>query len=118
MITITELDKIREKTLNKIGMRVHKESSKVIVGMGEIGIEAGAREVLVSFVDEIQNKNLDHIDVLAKDNPDKTGLEPIVDVIDGSGKEVRYVNMTPEKALKVLNEHILNGYICSDYTEK
>jgi len=43
-------------------------------------------------------------------------LEPIVDVIDSNGKKVTYVKMTPEKAARVVAEHIVNGRVCVDYT--
>ena len=33
-----------------------------------------------------------------------------------NGETVTYVNMTPEKALRILNEHVVQGTVVSEYT--
>ncbi|MCX7996111.1 MAG: (2Fe-2S) ferredoxin domain-containing protein, partial [candidate division WOR-3 bacterium] len=43
-------------------------------------------------------------------------LEPIVEIIDTDGSKVTYVKMTPEKATRIVAEHIVNGRVCADYT--
>jgi len=43
-------------------------------------------------------------------------LEPIVEVINADGTKVTYVKMTPEKASRVVAEHIVNGRVCQDLT--
>ena len=42
--------------------------------------------------------------------------EPIVEVIDENGTKTTYVKMTPEKALRVVNDHIVNGNVVTEYT--
>ena len=41
--------------------------------------------------------------------------EPVVEVYEGDEK-VTYVNMTPEKVAKVIEEHIKNGKVVTEYT--
>lgn len=118
MKTLAELEKIRRKTLDEIGMRAGTDSIRVVVGMATCGIAAGAREVMNAFVSEIQKRNLHNINVSATGCIGVCRLEPIVDVIDKDGKKVTYVNMTAEKAAIVVFEHIANGRICTDYTLK
>ena len=43
-------------------------------------------------------------------------FEPIVEVIDENGTKTTYVKMTPEKALRVVNDHIVNGNVVTEYT--
>jgi len=43
-------------------------------------------------------------------------LEPIAEVISADGKKVTYVKLTPEKARRIVAEHIVNGRVCVDYT--
>ena len=54
MKSMAELEAIRQKTLENIAMRkeVH-DAARVVVGMATCGIAAGARPVMLAFMDEI-----------------------------------------------------------------
>ena len=53
MKSLKELEEIRQKTLNSISMRKDNDNIRVVVGMATCGIAAGARPVLLAFMDEI-----------------------------------------------------------------
>ena len=57
MKSLAELEAIRQKTLENIAMRkeVH-DSARVVVGMATCGIAAGARPVMLAFVEEINKR--------------------------------------------------------------
>ena len=81
---------------------------KVVVGQGSCGIATGAKKTAAEFERLIAENNLDvKVDV--------TGcvgtcyLEPIVDVYDDDGKLTRYVKVQPDKAAKIVEEHLKNG---------
>ena len=103
---------------NDMGIR-HDDSGniRVVVGMATCGIAAGARPVLASFVEEVAKEGLTE-----KVTVTQTGcigicqFEPIVEVIDENGTKTTYVKMTPEKALRVVNDHIVNGNVVTEYT--
>ena len=40
----------------------------------------------------------------------------MVDVYVGNAEKVTYVKMTPEKAARVVAEHIVNGSVVTEYT--
>ena len=42
--------------------------------------------------------------------------EPIVEVMEPGKEKITYVKMTPEKAVKVVNEHLVNGNPIVDFT--
>jgi len=41
--------------------------------------------------------------------------EPVVEIVERDKPTVVYGNMTPEKAKKVMVEHVINGNVVSDY---
>ena len=112
MKSLAELEEIRKKTLDEIKMRKNKEGIRVVVGMATCGIAAGARPVMNRFVEEIGKRNLSDVSVTMTGCIGVCKLEPIVEVIDADGTKVTYVKMTPEKASRVVAEHIVNGRVC------
>ena len=42
--------------------------------------------------------------------------EPVVEVVDAEGNKTTYVKMTAEKAVRVVNDHIVNGNVVTEYT--
>ncbi len=116
MKSIAELDEIRRKTLEEISLRSNESGIRVVVGMATCGIAAGARPVMKTFMEEISKRNLQNITVSMTGCIGACRLEPIVDIIDRDGNKVTYVKMTPDKAERVVLEHIVNGRICSDLT--
>ena len=118
MKSLAELQAIREKTLNRINLRKEDESdvTRVVIGMATCGIAAGARPVMLSFMDEIQKRGLQHVTVSQTGCIGMCRLEPMVDVITPGNEKVTYVHMTPEKVGRVVAEHIVNGRPVEEYT--
>ena len=56
--SIKELEEIRQRTLNNINMRKDSDSTRIVVGMATCGIAAGARPVLLKFMEEISQRGL------------------------------------------------------------
>ena len=118
MKSLAELQAIREKTLNRINLRKEEESetTRVVIGMATCGIAAGARPVMLSFMDEINKRGLQHVTVSQTGCIGMCRLEPMVDVIVPGQEKVTYVHMNPEKVARVVAEHIVNGRPVEEYT--
>ena len=116
MKSIAELEEIRKKTLEQISLRKNQDGKRVIVGMATCGIAAGARPVMNAFLEELKKRNIDNVSVTMTGCIGMCRLEPIVEVIDADGSKVTYVKMNPEKAARIVAEHIVNGRVCVDYT--
>lgn len=116
MKSLAELEQIRKKTLDQIKMRTNKDGIRIVVGMATCGIAAGARPVMNRFVEEIGKRKLSDVSVSMTGCIGVCKLEPIVEVISADGTKVTYVKMTPEKASRVIAEHIVNGRVCQDLT--
>ena len=117
MKSLAELQAIREKTLNRINLRKEEgEVTRVVIGMATCGIAAGARPVMLAFMDEINKRGLNHVTVSQTGCIGMCRLEPMVDVIEPGKEKVTYVHMTPEKVGRVVAEHIVNGRPVEEYT--
>jgi NADP-reducing hydrogenase subunit HndB len=114
--SMEELREIREKTLEKIEMRTGTEGYRIVVGMATCGIASGARPVLTKIMEEIDKRNIINVTVRQTGCLGMCQLEPIVEVIDLDGNKTTYVNMTPEKTERMMEEHIVGGNVVREYT--
>jgi NADP-reducing hydrogenase subunit HndB len=115
MKTLAELRKIREKAQNEMKLRGSNNRIKIVVGMGTSGIAMGAREVMKAILDEVANRQLTDVLVTQTGEKGLSSMEPVVDVLEEGKSSVTYGNITPEKARKIVAEHIVNGKIVNDY---
>ena len=118
MKSIEELMAIRDKTRKNMTVREDTGVSKirVVVGMATCGIAAGARPVLNAFVDEIAKRDVKGVSVQQTGCIGMCQYEPIVEVTEPGKEKVTYVKMTPEKAVRVVNDHIVNGNPVAEFT--
>ena len=116
MKSLAELAAIREKMQNKVVIREGSNDVRVVVGMATCGIAAGARPVLNAFVEGVNNAGLSE-----KVTVTQTGcigvcqFEPIVEVFEAGKDKVTYAHMTPEKAQRVIEEHLKGGKAVAEY---
>ena len=117
MKSLAELAAIKEQMKGKVAMREGSGDIRVVVGMATCGIAAGARPVLAAFVEGISNEGLE-----SKVSVTQTGCigicqyEPVVEVYEADKEKVTYIKMTPEKAQRVIEEHLKGGNVVSEYT--
>lgn len=115
MKTLQELEEIRKKTIDRVNQRTDRTTTRVVVGMATCGIAAGARPVLLAIMDEVKEKDINDIVVAQTGCIGVCKLEPIVEVIRPGEEKVTYVKMTPEKAKRVIKEHVLGGKVVEEY---
>ncbi len=118
MKSLAELQAIREKTLNRINLRKEDEAeaTRVVIGMATCGIAAGARPVMLAFMDEIQKRNLQHVTVSQTGCIGMCRYEPMLDVILPGQEKVTYIHVKPEMVPRIVSEHIVNGQPVVEYT--
>ncbi len=117
MKTLEELKAIRETMQAQMGLR--KEDSnqtRIVVGMATCGIASGARPVLNALSDAVLEKGLTNVMVTQTGCIGLCQYEPIIEVVEPGKDKVTYVKMTPEKALEVIEQHIVRGHIVNKYT--
>lgn len=116
MKTLKELEEIRKKTLDSINIRKDRTGTRVVVGMATCGIAAGARPVLVSIMDEVKKNNLADVVVAQTGCIGMCRFEPIVEVYKPGEEKITYVKVTAAKALRIVNEHVMQGKVVDEYT--
>ena len=113
--SLDDLKKIREEALKKQQMKETSGKTEVIVGMGTVGIAAGARETLKAILDIIEEDNLDNIIVRQTGNIGLDSFEPIVQVILPGEEKVTYGRVNGEMARKIIQQHVVGGEIVKEY---
>ncbi len=118
MKSLAELEAIRQKTLERINLRRENENElvRIVVGMATCGIAAGARPVMLAFMEEVNKREMGNVTVTQTGCVGMCRLEPMVDVYLPGQPKVTYVHMTPEKAVRVMEEHIVGGHPVAEYT--
>ena len=118
MKSLAELEAIRKATLSRINVRKEEkgETTRVVIGMATCGIAAGARPVMLAFVDEIQKRQLQHVTVSQTGCVGMCRLEPMVDVYVPGQEKVTYVHVKPEMVPRIVAEHVVNGRPVEAYT--
>ena len=98
MKSLAELQALRDKVKSNMGIRADDSgNTRVVVGMATCGIAAGARPVLAAFTDEVARRGVSNVTIAPTE-------------------KVTYVKMTPEKAARVVAEHLINGKPVAEYT--
>lgn len=117
MKSLEELRAIQARMQYQMGIRNDKnEDGKIVVGLGTCGIAAGARDVVHAFTENLGKNNVFRVAVIQDGNLDCAECAPMAVVHLGDEKEVTYVNLTPEKVARIVNEHILGGKVVTEYT--
>ncbi len=117
MKSLAELAAIRERMKDKVVLREGVAGTRVVVGMATCGIAAGARPVLNTFVEEVNNEGLaETVTVTQTGCIGICQYEPVVEIFEAGKDKVTYVKMTPDKVKRVVAEHLKKGNIVSEYT--
>ncbi len=117
MKSLKELEQIKQKTLDAVNLRKERSGgTRVVVGMATCGIAAGARPVLLTFLEEVKNRKLGDVSVSQTGCIGVCRLEPMVEITRPGEEKVTYVNMTAEKVKRIIAEHVVNGQVVTEYT--
>lgn len=117
MKSLEELKAIREMMQGQMGIRNESHNqTRIVVGMATCGIASGARPVLNALSDAVQAKGLTNVAVVQTGCIGLCQYEPIIEVLEPDKEKVTYVKMTPEKALEVLDQHVIRGQVIKKYT--
>lgn len=117
MKSLEELKAIRESMQAQMGLRNDShDQTRIVVGMATCGIASGARPVLTALSDAVQTKGLSNVAVVQTGCIGLCQFEPIVEVLEPGKDKITYIKMTPEKALEIIDQHIIRGQAVKKYT--
>lgn len=117
MKSLQELAAIRDRMKQTVQTReLSPDSTRVVVGMATCGIAAGARPVLNAFTEQISKRDLSNVMVTQTGCIGFCQYEPIVEVFRPGEEKVTYIRMNPEKAARVVSEHLVSGKPVLEFT--
>jgi NADP-reducing hydrogenase subunit HndB len=114
-MSIEDLKRIREETRQAMNLRTGSARARVTVHMGTCGISAGARDVMAALLREIETRKLADVLVTTSGCAGLCSREPMATVELAGQPPVKYVDLKPERILRVLREHVLEGKIVTDF---
>lgn len=113
--SLEELRRVKEEAIAKRKAKTANARARIVVAMGTCGIAAGARETMKAILREIETGNLSDIVVTQTGCIGLCEWEPIVEVVVGDEPKVTYGKVTPERAGRILREHVVEGKVVSEY---
>jgi NADP-reducing hydrogenase subunit HndB len=116
MKSIEELKAISEKTLKEMSIRENDDKVRIVVGMATCGIAAGAKPVMSAFIDELNKRNINNVNVTMTGCIGICRLEPVAEIFDANGEKTTYVKLDAEKARRIVAEHIVNQKPVTEFT--
>lgn len=81
---------------------------KIRIGLGSCGIAAGGRKVREALTECIASNGM-QVEITSTGCIGMCFYEPLMDVIDNEGRVFTYVNVNPEKAREIVEQHIVKG---------
>ena len=117
MKSLAELAAIRARMIDQVNLRKDDNvDTRIVVVMATCGIAAGARPVMLGFIEELKRRGIENVTVAQTGCVGMCRLEPMVEVYVKDQEKVTYVHMTPDKVARVVGEHIVNGRPVDEYT--
>ncbi len=110
-----DLEKIAQKMRRTTTLRDGAARARVTVHMGTCGISAGARGIMSALMAAVDEKNVDDVILTTSGCAGLCSREPMMTVELKGEAPFKYVDLTPEKAAKVLSEHVMGGNVVTDY---
>jgi NADP-reducing hydrogenase subunit HndB len=110
----TALEDIRKRAAESKRQR-NSGTTRVIVGTATCGVSAGARAVVDALNEEIGARKLEGIAVGETGCSGRCDLEPLVQVQRHGEAPVLYYHITPEKARRIVQQHIQNNEVIHDW---
>jgi len=114
-LKLGDLEGIAENAKRTMLLREGSGRAKVVVHMGTCGIAAGARTVMKAFMDEIEQGDVNDVLVTISSCAGLCSREPMATVELQGQPAVKYVDLTPDKAKRVFQEHVQGGRIVTEY---
>lgn len=114
-LNVEDLDKISQQLRKTTLLREGAGRAKITVHMGTCGIAAGARKIMKTLMDEFEKKNIDDVILTSSGCAGLCSREPMVTVELKGETPVKYIDLTEEKIIKILSQHVIGGKTVEEY---
>jgi len=114
-ITPGDLAKIRERMGKTMSLREGQARAKVTVHMGTCGIAAGARKIMTTLMDLLEQRADKDIILSTSGCAGLCSREPMMTVELKGETPVKYVDLDEAKTKRIFQEHVLSGVVVKEY---
>ena len=115
MKSLEDLARLREEVRERMKVREGAKAVRITVGMGTCGIAAGARDAMKAILETIEADNVSGVVVTQTGCIGLCEWEPIVQVTVGGQEKVTYGKVSPERARRIVKEHVENGKVVAEF---
>jgi NADH-quinone oxidoreductase subunit F len=98
---------LRNKAIEEWQTLWSSDKPLILVGLATCGMAAGANAVLKAIEDELARQNI-QANVIPVGCIGLCYLEPIVDIVKPGRPRISYCQVTPEKAIKLIEDYLVN----------
>lgn len=112
--SVEELNRVRERARQEMAVRNGEAGARVVIAMGTCGIAAGAREVLLAVMEELEQRGLHDVTVSQTGCRGLCEREPMMEVHKPGLPAVTYGDLDPEKARAIVAQHLQQGVIVQE----
>lgn len=113
LMNTEELSALSESLKQASRVRAATETT-IAVGVGTCGLAAGAGETLQAIRNELAKRGL-QVTVRTVGCIGMCVKEPLVDIQLPGGPRVTYTNVAPSQVARLIDEHVVNGRVVSEW---
>ena len=114
-LKVEDLKRIKESMKGTVNLRQGEYRVKITVHMGTCGIAAGARTIMSTLLDKIEDSGANDIILTSSGCAGLCNHEPMITLEVKESAPVKYIKLDPEKAGRIFDEHVLEGNPVADY---
>jgi len=114
-LNVSDLEKLRGDLKSERLVREGQARAQITIHMGTCGIAAGARKIMTALLSEIEKRGVRDLLVSTSGCAGLCSREPMATVQLPQQPPVKYVDLTEEKIVRILNDHILQGTVVNEY---
>lgn len=114
-MTINELNKLKERYINKRKTELADGMITVDVHMGTCGIAAGARNVFSALQEEIERLDVENVKLRITGCAGLCSMEPMMTIQLPGQDPVKYGKLDAAKTKEIFYSHILGGHPKAEY---
>lgn len=105
----------RLSNLKEKGRPSPDDRYRIRVGMATCGLSAGAGAVYNAFVEALSDAGVTDAEVIGTGCVGRCDLEPMAEVTRGNEPPVLYIRLDPDKARRIVQEHVVGGKVVEEY---
>jgi NADP-reducing hydrogenase subunit HndB len=110
-----DLEKIKEQMARKMHLREGDARAKVTVHMGTCGIAAGARKIMSTLMNLVEQRQSKDIILTTSGCAGLCSREPMLTVEVQGDAPVKYVDLDEAKTEMIFQDHVLGGNLVKEY---